>query len=1043
MSISQALQTAASARSYALPLQGAANPSSSSVGNKSTTAAVRSSDAVQISAQAVNLYQANIGAAATPTYNVAQALGLALSAGAGSLAISDTAANISKGFTALAAMNAKIGTIKQTDTAAIALSETQFVAGLTDTPANGLLAKINSGTYKVALSGVQASSISLNRINNSGSKVAAVAFADTSANIVTNIAAIASLGTKVSAIQQTSKSPLTLTYANTVSYASVLAKIDKGSYTLNLSDTASNIATNLAAITKLGTKVSTISQTNADTALTLNTASLSANLNTLKKINAGDFHVGLNDTAALITKSWTALTAIEKNINSLTLTDATPKLTLSAAQTLAGSALVDKVSNDSRTLTVADTATNLSTHLTRLLTLGDKITQVTQTGTGNIAVSKSQVMNTDLTAFLEAKMSNASYGLAVSGADNESIVEIVNNTHVKTVALTLDGGTLNPSDQEIKAALQSSKITNIAVTNATIANVNTLSADKRVKSISISDTKANFTNAANLVTLDALMKKTKGIISKIDLVADTRELVSVSQATYTQYAATVFSAPKNFALEVDLGTPAGIETGDLTNIRTALKTTANSSGSFGVQVWDFTKGVYKKAITLNAGVNFVKLGTTSTFLDTGDAKLNAVLNVGSFQWQQNPNQATVSSSDYALKPGVFALGNTSAKPTITYKFITSDQDTNLSATDKKGFLLMNDNQRQSVTQALNYISSLVNINFQLVTNPGPDVNTDINFGTNNQGTTSGGYATGANPAIRPVNLLLNNQTSVNTNPQVGDYGWETLIHEIGHTLGLKHPGSYNAGGGVTPGPYLPSNDDTKRNTVMSYKSPSDAAINWVAKGGNSYGNSGVSPRTFMPLDILALQFLYGKNSSGTSFSDNTKGLSNFQTTTFTNDWLGMQTLSSGTQGLDLDLSAVSASNIVDLRAGAFSSINIKAANYNAGIGGTKAQTFYNFNNVGLAYDASIKKLIGGKASNVVYVGNTNVEIDGTEGTDKVYLDGSASDWRKTETENENGTEYIYQNKKSGLTATLRNVESIAYYASTTSPTLHTRVDLTA
>ncbi len=1030
MSISQALQTAASARSYALPLQGAASPSSSSVGNKSTTAAVRSTDAVQISAQAVNLYQANIAAAATPTYNVAQALGLALSAGAGSLAISDTAANISKGFTALVAMNVKIGTIQQTDTAAIALGEAQFIAGLTNTPANGLLAKINSGTYKVALSGVHASNIS--NIASYGSKVVAVAVADTSANIAANIADINALGTKVSAIQQTTKSPLTLSYANTVSYASVLAKIDKGSYTLNLSDTASNIATNLAAITKLGTKVATISQTNANAALALNTASLSANLSTLKKINAGDFHVGLTDTAALITKSWTALTAIEKNIDSITLTDATPKLTLSATQTIAGSALVDKVSNSPRTLNVTDTAANLSTHLTRLLTFGNKITQVTQTGTGNIAVNQSQLASDALTSLL-GKISNASYGLAVSGADKGSIKSIVDNQNVKSVALTVTDGSLTSGDAAINTALQSTKITSIAVTNATIANVNTLSADKRVKSISISDTKANFTNAANLVTLDALMKKTKGIISNINLGDNTRELVSVSQAAYTQYAATVFSAPKNYALEVDLGNPTANGALSQSQMRSALKTTANSNGSFGVQVWDFTKGVYNTAITLNAGVNFVKLGTTSTFLDTGDAKLNTVLNVGSFQWQQNPNQATVSSSDYALKPGVFALGSASAKPTITYKFIASVADTNLGTNDKKGFVAMNDNQRQSVTKALNYISSLVNINFQLVDTP----TSDMNFGTNDQGTTSGGYATGANPAMGTVNLLLNNKTSVNTNPQVGDYGWETLIHEIGHTLGLKHPGSYNAGGGVTPGPYLSSTDDTKRNTVMSYKSPSDAAINWVATGGNSYSNSGVSPRTFMPLDILALQFLYGKNSSGTSLSDNTKGLSNFQTTSFTNDWLGMQTLSSGTQGLDLDLSAVSASNIVDLRAGAFSAINIKEASYNAGIGGTKAQTFYNFNNVGLAYDASIRSLMGGSASDVVYVGNTNVVIDGKEGTDKVYLDGSASDW--TQSEDAGATIYT----KGNVTATLRNVESIAYYDLTTSPTLHTRVDLTA
>ena len=72
-----------------------------------------------------------------------------------------------------------------------------------------------------------------------------------------------------------------------------------------------------------------------------------------------------------------------------------------------------------------------------------------------------------------------------------------------------------------------------------------------------------------------------------------------------------------------------------------------------------------------------------------------------------------------------------------------------------------------------------------------------------------------------------------------------VIHEIGHALGLKHPGNsanYGVYGGAGTGsnvpPYLPSNEDDSMNTVMSYN-------------GN-YSGSGP-----LPYDIAALNFLYG------------------------------------------------------------------------------------------------------------------------------------------------------------------------------------------
>lgn len=67
---------------------------------------------------------------------------------------------------------------------------------------------------------------------------------------------------------------------------------------------------------------------------------------------------------------------------------------------------------------------------------------------------------------------------------------------------------------------------------------------------------------------------------------------------------------------------------------------------------------------------------------------------------------------------------------------------------------------------------------------------------------------------------------------------DMALHEIGHTIGFKHPGNYNPGSGSDSPPYLPTAEDDSSNTVMSYN-------------GNY---AGPEPRAY---DILAGQFLYG------------------------------------------------------------------------------------------------------------------------------------------------------------------------------------------
>ncbi len=103
--------------------------------------------------------------------------------------------------------------------------------------------------------------------------------------------------------------------------------------------------------------------------------------------------------------------------------------------------------------------------------------------------------------------------------------------------------------------------------------------------------------------------------------------------------------------------------------------------------------------------------------------------------------------------------------------------------------------------------------------------------------------------------LVDNSYKVNTTPDNGNYGRQTLTHEIGHTLGLSHPGDYNAGEGNPSYKDATYAEDTRGYSVMSYWSESNTDQNFVKGGAPSYSSA--------PLldDITAVQQLYGANMS--------------------------------------------------------------------------------------------------------------------------------------------------------------------------------------
>jgi hypothetical protein len=78
--------------------------------------------------------------------------------------------------------------------------------------------------------------------------------------------------------------------------------------------------------------------------------------------------------------------------------------------------------------------------------------------------------------------------------------------------------------------------------------------------------------------------------------------------------------------------------------------------------------------------------------------------------------------------------------------------------------------------------------------------------------------------------------SQNHNLNLGGYGYETLLHELGHALGLKHPFDDSI--------HLPSSQDNTNNTLMSYT---------PAGGAHS---------TYSQYDVAALKWLYGMDGLG-------------------------------------------------------------------------------------------------------------------------------------------------------------------------------------
>ena len=266
---------------------------------------------------------------------------------------------------------------------------------------------------------------------------------------------------------------------------------------------------------------------------------------------------------------------------------------------------------------------------------------------------------------------------------------------------------------------------------------------------------------------------------------------------------------------------------------------------------------------------------------------------------------------------------------------------------------LTDAQKLVIHQLLGEIEEFANVEFVEV-NSASQAN--ITFGMYYQDAGIGAYAyypsASGSTGTKPGDVWLNSRydTIPSTSEDGGaDWARSTISHELGHALGLKHPGDYNAGGGGTAGPYLDAEVDNNQYTVMSY---------------NDFPNSGYDPVDYMLYDIATLQFIYGANTTYATGNDvyafNTS--SNLIDTIWDAGGYDTFTAAGATKGVTIDLNQ-----------GAFSSIGLT-------------------DNIGIAYGVDIEAAIGGSGADRL-IGNTlDNTFSGGGGADSfVFVDDWGAD----------------------------------------------------
>lgn len=296
-------------------------------------------------------------------------------------------------------------------------------------------------------------------------------------------------------------------------------------------------------------------------------------------------------------------------------------------------------------------------------------------------------------------------------------------------------------------------------------------------------------------------------------------------------------------------------------------------------------------------------------------------------------------------------------PFISYSFPTTSSEISGSA-QIPGFSPLNNTQKKYASLAVTLWDDLIA--------PGlyqTNSNSQIEFGLSNTGVD---YALAYYPT--EGSIWFNKNESSLTAPIIGEHGFSSYIHEVGHAFGLNHMGDYDGAGNWTPSSY----QDSTVYTVMSYFGPDWNKGNNLVAWADWTGNDGklYAPETPGINDILAIQKIYGAATDTRigntiyGFNSNITGaLADIYNFSLNKNPI-ITIYDSG--GIDtLDLSNWQGSSLIDLTPGSFSSGNSMTKN------------------IGIAFSTIIENAAGGAGNDTINGNSANNKLQGNSGNDSI------------------------------------------------------------